>query len=329
MSSLAFRPYFPPGDDFPSGDIARVATTSVSVYKEPDDESPIVTQRYRDELVNVYAEVISEKGPAYNPLWYRVWRGYIHSAHMQKVQVKLNPVASSIPEGGRLGEITVPFTQSLRFAKPNTWSDNCYRLYYGSNHWIIGIDEGPDGDPWYRVHDELLEIAYHVPAVHMRIFRPEEFSPISPNVPWEKKKVEVSISKQELIAYEDGNVVLQTKISSGIPSLLPSPNGIPTATPTGDFNIMSKMPSKHMGDGHITNDLEAYELPGVPWVSFFTEDGVAFHGTYWHNNFGVQMSHGCVNMRTEEAQWLYRWLLPAAESGDWEKRGYGTRVLIT
>jgi lipoprotein-anchoring transpeptidase ErfK/SrfK len=33
--------------------------------------------------------------------------------------------------------------------------------------------------------------------------------------------------------------------------------------------------------------------------------GYSFHGTYWHNNFGFPMSHGCVNMPTPEAEWLY------------------------
>ena len=31
------------------------------------------------------------------------------------------------------------------------------------------------------------------------------------------------------------------------------------------------------------------------------------HGTYWHNNFGHPMSHGCVNMTNEDAKWLYEW----------------------
>jgi lipoprotein-anchoring transpeptidase ErfK/SrfK len=35
--------------------------------------------------------------------------------------------------------------------------------------------------------------------------------------------------------------------------------------------------------------------------------GYGIHGTYWHNNFGVPMSHGCVNMRTSDAGWLYYW----------------------
>ena len=62
--------------------------------------------------------------------------------------------------------------------------------------------------------------------------------------------------------------------------------------------------------------------------------GNAFHGTYWHDNFGLQMSHGCVNMRTDEAKWLFRWSTPVFKTPieshqDWEQRGMGTLVIIT
>ena len=89
------------------------------------------------------------------------------------------------------------------------------------------------------------------------------------------------------------------------------------------------MPSRHMGDGRITADLEAYELPGVPWVSFFTPTGVAFHGTYWHNDFGRPKSHGCINMRTEEARWLYRWTLPMVAPEETWRIARGTPILVT
>jgi hypothetical protein len=83
-----------------------------------------------------------------------------------------------------------------------------------------------------------------------------------------------------------------------------------------------------MGDGTLTDDPEAYELPGVPWVCFFTKDGIAFHGTYWHDNFGSRMSSGCVNLRSADARWLYRWTTPAIYAGEWYTRGMGTLVEI-
>jgi len=102
-----------------------------------------------------------------------------------------------------------------------------------------------------------------------------------------------------------------------------------TDTPLGEFNVFSKMPSKHMGDGNVTGDLSAYELPGVPWTTFFFEEtGVAFHGTYWHDNFGHPMSHGCVNMRTEDAQWIFRWTVPQNLGDKIEQTGFGTKVIV-
>jgi lipoprotein-anchoring transpeptidase ErfK/SrfK len=103
---------------------------------------------------------------------------------------------------------------------------------------------------------------------------------------------------------------------------------IPTETPSGDFHVFSKMPSKHMGNGQVTADIEAYELVGVPWTTFFYETGVAIHGTYWHRNWGTPMSHGCVNAPTDVAKWVFRWSSPVSAADTWEQRGYGTLVQV-
>lgn len=329
LGSLAFRPSFGPAVDPDSGDIARVAIRSVSVYSKPSDKSTILYQRTRDELINIYEEVISPDGPGYNPVWYKVWRGYVHSAHLERVKILLNPVVEKIPEKrGQLAEVTVPLTQTMRYLPYKKAWEPVYRLYYSSTHWVKGIDPGPDGTPWYRLHDELTEVEYHAQAAHFRLIPPEEFAPISPEIdPW-KKHIEVSIANQTLKAYENGNLVLDTKVSTGLPDSRRIPGLIQTDTPTGEFHVYSKMPSKHMGDGQITSSLEAYELPGVPWTTFFAENGVAFHGTYWHTNFGMTMSHGCVNMKTEEAKWIFRWTTPITAPDTWEQTGYGTLVTV-
>jgi lipoprotein-anchoring transpeptidase ErfK/SrfK len=53
-----------------------------------------------------------------------------------------------------------------------------------------------------------------------------------------------------------------------------------------------------------------YDLPGVPWVSYFSGNGAALHGTYWHNDYGTPKSAGCLNLRPEHSKWLFRWTLP-------------------
>ncbi len=106
----------------------------------------------------------------------------------------------------------------------------------------------------------------------------------------EGKQIVVVLHEQQTYVYEDGNLVRQFVVSTGLPG---------TPTVTGDFSIYLKLTAQEM----VGPD---YDLPNVPWVMYFYQ-GYSLHGTYWHNNFGHPMSHGCVNMRTPEAEWLYGW----------------------
>jgi hypothetical protein len=228
----------------------------------------------------------------------------------------------------RLVEVTVPFTEPWRYTKLYNWQKLGFRLYFGSVHWIDAIEEGPLGEKWYRVFDDLTGFPYNVNPLHVRPIPIENLAPISPEVPFEKKKIEVNLTTQTLTAYEYEKPVFTTLISSGVPSDSIEANGIPTKTPAGDFNLLEKMPAKHMGNGNLFAEADDYELPGVPWTCFFTTKGHAFHGTYWHENFGSPMSHGCINMRSEEAKWLFLWALPKHELGRPYNRGFGTAVRI-
>ncbi len=286
----------------------RVTVDRIGIYAEPSLRSPRLGYLYRDMVV-VFDEVLtSPHGPAHNPKWYRLGHGFVYSAYIQPVRRQLNPVRTDIPAEGRPGQVTVPYTRSYRPRPKGRWQ-KLYRLYYESVHWVTAVRPGPDGQPWYCLYDDWMQIEYCAPAAHIRLIEPHELTPLSPDVPSHEKWITVDLDYQLLTAYEGDEVVLETKVSTGIPSLK-STNGIPTKTPTGKFHIYLKTPYRHMGDGRLTADPRAYELLGVPWVSFFHKTGVAFHGTFWHDNFGHRMSHGCVNMRTDEALWLYRWSTP-------------------
>lgn len=306
--------------------LVRVTVAEMRLYKEPSYQSDVLDTRKKDQLMYVYEQFESPEGPTFNPRWYRLDEGYAHTAYLQPVKTLLNDVVPFVSEKGEIFEVSVPLTQSFRNTKTYGWQE-LYRLYYQSTHWVTGVETGPDGALWYRILDELLNIEYYVLATHMRKIPANELTPVSTKVAPEDKRVEVSISEQRLWALEEDAVVLDTKVSTGIPELS-SGNGIPTYTPQGNFMVFSKMPVRHMGDGHVTSDIFAYELPGVPWVSYFHEWGVAFHGTYWHDNYGNEMSHGCVNMKPDEAKWLFRWLAPEASHRDVQTVGNGTRVTV-
>jgi lipoprotein-anchoring transpeptidase ErfK/SrfK len=102
--------------------------------------------------------------------------------------------------------------------------------------------------------------------------------------------IEVNLSEQRVYAWE-GDVLLN--------SFLVSTGTWATPTVTGTFSIWHKTPLQAMsGPG--------YYLPDVPYVMYFYKD-YGFHGTYWHNNFGTPMSHGCVNLTIPDSEWLYNW----------------------
>ena len=341
LSGLAFTPDFPRQPEQDQGKLARVASKQVDVRSSPNDEAPIVGNRFRDQLLHIYAELHPPDAPKfYNTLWYRVWGGYVHSARLQIVEIRLNEPVPWIPEYGQLCEVTVPYTTAYQFTRQNDWVPwRGSRLYYSSTHWATGVKTGPDGKPWYQITNELSDSEiYYAPALHFRLIPPTEYTPISVDVPPDKKRIEVSLREQTLRAFESNNLVLTAKISSGIPNPNLQEEDYPTGTPQGRFAIYSKMPSKHMGSvagGEEVEQRGSFTLPGVPWTCFFVSPGgYALHGTYWHNNFGLQMSHGCVNMRNEDAKWLFRWSNPVfdptkIESPDnWEVTGHGTQVYV-
>ena len=109
-------------------------------------------------------------------------------------------------------------------------------------------------------------------------------------------RIEIDLSDQTLSAYQGDLRVMHTTVSTGKAN---------TPTVVGSFQIGTKYESQHMwGDD--------YDLPNVPWVMYFYS-GYAIHGAYWHTNFGTPASHGCVNMRPEEAEILFRWAEPGTQ----------------
>ena len=120
-----------------------------------------------------------------------------------------------------------------------------------------------------------------------------------PNVSWEYsldpnelanegRWIDVDLSEQRVTAYEGATPVRTFIVSTGTAD---------HPTVTGQFRIYVKLVATDMsGPG--------YYLPDVPWTMYFYR-GYALHGTYWHNNFGTPMSRGCVNLRIEDAKWLF------------------------
>jgi lipoprotein-anchoring transpeptidase ErfK/SrfK len=106
----------------------------------------------------------------------------------------------------------------------------------------------------------------------------------------DKRWLEVNTTKQRLIAWEGRQPVRAVIISSGKSS---------TPTRLGVFAVQSKYRVARMqGDD--------YDVPDVPFTMYYS-GGYAIHGAYWHNRFGTPVSHGCVNVAVDHAEWFFKW----------------------
>jgi lipoprotein-anchoring transpeptidase ErfK/SrfK len=138
-------------------------------------------------------------------------------------------------------------------------------------------------------------------AADVRVFAPAPPPPlIKPGERW----VDVDLDNQILVAFEGDVPVYATMVSTG---------GKDTPTETGVYRMWVK---ESEADMKGLNGEDPYSVATVPWTQFFSpEKGLALHTAYWHDQFGVRRSHGCVNLAPRDARWLYFWSDPQVPAG--------------
>ncbi len=126
---------------------------------------------------------------------------------------------------------------------------------------------------------------------------------VPPGVRRGEKWLDINLARQTLVAYVEHRPVYATVISSGKEGY---------ATKSGVFRIYWKV-----GETDMKNEVgadEQYLASSVPWSMFFWK-GQALHGAYWHDDFGIPKSHGCVNLAPQDARYLFEWATPALPVG--------------
>lgn len=123
----------------------------------------------------------------------------------------------------------------------------------------------------------------------------------APDEPW----VHVDLSEQTLVLYEGKEPTFVTLVSTGVEE---------HKTPTGTFAIHEKRVSDTMADLGPEAGEDRYSIDDVPWAQYF-EGATALHGTFWHARFGLQKSHGCVNLSPRDAHRVFRATWPAIPDG--------------
>lgn len=302
--------------------LGRVTQNGFKLHQSPDRDADVIEVMDFDTLMPLTGITVGEDTTSRNHIWYELdRRGYAHSSRIQPVINKSNTVQTKISEDGCLGEITVPFVDA--YAKINQKRSPIYRFYFASTFWVIKSEVDDDGIVWYQLLDDRNYTKFYVPANTVRLVPDSELTAISPNIPPEEKKIVIDLPTQSLTAYESDKVVFMSRISSGVLN----PEG-GYYTPKGYFRTTRKRPCRHMVSA-ASEFGTGFDLPGVPWVSYFTSNGVAIHGTYWHNDYGVPHSHGCINMTPNNAKWVYRWTNPTVPPEHYYYAdNHGTRIIV-
>lgn len=301
--------------DFPEADrLGRVCVGKVDMMAEPDNQASIVGSLYEDAVVAWQREVVGRHQYQVNQTWVETPDGYIYAPYLQPVRNRPNQPVAELPQTslgpGLWVEVTVPWVP-LTLANPPArapWlkAVDRPRLYYSQVVWVDEIRTDEAGQVWYRINERYgYGDIFWAPAEGFRPVQPDEVEPIRPEVV--DKRVVVDVTHQTMTCYEGDREVYFCRVSTGAKF---NAQGEPVdewSTPLGGHPVWRKVVSLHMVGGTTG---AGWDTPGVAWTTLFVGNGVAIHSTYWHNNFGVPRSHGCVNARPEDAKWVFRWTDP-------------------
>lgn len=284
----------------PGTRLGRVTIARTALHARPTPESPQLGWKYLDEVGEVLREVVGKGTQYQNHVWMETSQGYLYAPDVQPIVYEPNTPVESIVEGRIWVEVSIPYVDAR--ARPEASAAVRERLYYASIYPVSEVLRDSQGATWYHL-DENLYTGLYVPAEAMRYIQPEEIEPLAPEV--DDKKLVVNLGRQSLSALENGVEVFHARIASGYRM---ESEGGKESTPPGSYRVQLKWIGLRMAAGDA---LSGYDLPGVGWPTFFiSSNGTAIHSTYWHNDYGVRKSHGCVNARPEDAKWVFRWTLP-------------------
>ena len=305
--------------DFPVSErLGRVVWWGTELKSQPNIESTTLRSLVDDEVLPWLREVVGWHSAGLSQRWVETPEGYVWSPHMQMAHNLPNAPLENLPQTslgeGMWVEVSVPYVDLVLDNPPARapWLEYRLsdgpppRLYYSQIVWVDQIRVDEDGQSWYRVNERYgYGDIFWAAAEAFRPLTPEEMSPINPEV--ENKRILVDVPHQTLSCFEGDTEVHFARVSTGALYNASGKRVDAWATPPGEHPIWRKLVSLHMSGGTTGG---GWDLPGIGWTTLFVGSGVAIHSTFWHNNFGVPMSRGCVNARPEDAKWIFRWTQP-------------------
>jgi hypothetical protein len=353
LGALALRPFdfetlYTPKrlPQFPASEIIGRIVGDTDLRNRPTNDPLLNTSigiLEQDTLVEWGREVIGSVAGLPNQNYLETPAGYIYVPRVQPTRNLQNTPITQIPDGqpGFWAEVTVPYILLTLEGPPvSTWIQDhikynfAAKVLYGQIIWIDQIRQA-NGFVEYRWNESPNGHGYGfgdlfwLDGAGLKVLTETEVAPISPEIDPAEKKIVASLTYQTLSCFEGSNEVYFCRMSSG--AVLDAITGLESderATPAGERLTDWKIISINMSGGGSAG----YSTPAVPWATF-TGQGIAIHGAFWHNDFGVKRSHGCLNVKPEDAKWIFRWTTPYVSLAQSEIRlslpDHGTIVNVT
>jgi hypothetical protein len=357
LGAMAFRPFkldtfyeklYTPRrlPQFPNSEIIGRLVDQTDVRSRPTND-PLLNTAIgalpADYCLPWTREVLGTAVGLTNQKYLETEQGYIWSSRVQPTRNLPNTPITEMPAGqpGFWAEVTVPYVElTLEGAAVSPWMQSHIqynfppRAYYGQVLWIDQIRQS-NGFVEYRWNENQghgygFGDIFWADGAGLKVLNEQDVAPISPDIDPAEKRIVADLTYQTLSCFEGNNEVYFSRISSGA-VYDPATGAISDerATPVGDLNTHWKILSLNMSGG---GSASGYSTPAVPWDTVISGEGIAIHGAFWHNDFGEKRSHGCINVKPEDAKWIFRWTTPYISLTQSEQRmtwpDHGTVVTV-
>ena len=278
--------------------VAEVAADSVSVYAYPKKDSVVRRQVATGDLLRVTGQAPGIDGDSNT--WIATTEGFVESETLQPAssepaQAWTLPDTDLAPHGW-WGSVT---SEANVRAMPSGDSPRVGVLSAGTKVKVLAEEHGTfvDGtDVWYRIDGGRFAGGRVHSTLITKIDQPSPNTTAPDPAPADGSWITVDRAARTLTLVQSGNPVFVTFVAIG-------KTGV--ETPTGRYGIVNKLPFDDMASARNPTAEHSYYLPNVPNVQYFTEDGSAIHGTYWHDSYGTEESQGCINLTITDAAYLY------------------------
>ena len=283
--------------------VAEVIAPETAVYAKPNPAGGIRRTASQGDLLRVTGVAPGLEGDDH--LWWTTTEGYVAldsltRSYSQWAEGWTLPDASLAPQGW-WGEVSS--TANVR-AAPTTSAPMLGQLD-ADDH--VKVLEVQDGEPvegsttWYRLDGGRFAGGWVHSSLITQMAAPRPNTTLPPGQAPDGTWIVVDRTARTLMLVTAGQPVFSTYVALGVAG---------RATPAGVYSTWGKYRADPMTSASLTDPGGYYFLPNVPDTQYYKAGGYAIHGTYWHDLFGTDQSHGCINVTWTDGAYLFNQTRP-------------------